>query len=415
VLESATVNGTASGDIVFYLNTGRSIDTNTYTLSGRPNVGSGVQLRISNNVNQTFVCNTGTSVTFAFSQASSGSVAYFIFITSGTTCNNLTFYPQLELGSTATAYEPYTGGAPSPSPDYPQEIRVARGRNLAESYGHYSIQSNGSVESSGLYDTYVARVNAGEPYSFQKENSAYWVIGFFASMPSVGSVTYNAARVVNPASPIVAPIDGYMMMRCDAGATNVQIELGSVATPYVPYGYVGMEAQGKNLLKNTATSKTTNGVTFTVNADGSVLANGTATSDAILAVGVRDFLTLGETYTLSGCPSGGSSSTYAMTIANPSWAYETGNGYTFTAASASVMEIRIIVKSGKTANNLTFYPMLEAGSAATPYQPYYHTTTPIPLPERGWVGSLPDGTADTLTLDGAGKVTWEQRCNEKKL
>ena len=28
----------------------------------------------------------------------------------------------LELGSTAHPYEPYTGGAPSPSPDYPQEI-----------------------------------------------------------------------------------------------------------------------------------------------------------------------------------------------------------------------------------------------------------------------------------------------------
>jgi hypothetical protein len=34
------------------------------------------------------------------------------------------------------------------------------------------------------------------------------------------------------------------------------------------------------------------------------------------------------------------------------------------------------------------------------------STTPIPLPQRGWVGSLPDGTADKLTLDGAGHVEW---------
>jgi hypothetical protein len=34
------------------------------------------------------------------------------------------------------------------------------------------------------------------------------------------------------------------------------------------------------------------------------------------------------------------------------------------------------------------------------------TTTPIPLPSRGWVGSLPDGTHDALAIDGAGKVTW---------
>jgi hypothetical protein len=35
------------------------------------------------------------------------------------------------------------------------------------------------------------------------------------------------------------------------------------------------------------------------------------------------------------------------------------------------------------------------------------STTPIPLPSRGWVGSLPDGTHDALSIDGAGKVTWE--------
>lgn len=42
---------------------------------------------------------------------------------------NLSSYPvvvkaQIEMGDTATAYEPYTGGKPSPSPDYPQEIKV---------------------------------------------------------------------------------------------------------------------------------------------------------------------------------------------------------------------------------------------------------------------------------------------------
>jgi hypothetical protein len=61
---------------------------------------------------------------------------------------------------------------------------------------------------------------------------------------------------------------------------------------------------------------------------------------------------------------------------------------------------------------------LELGSTVHPYVPYGHvgldvtadgttTTTPIPLPSRGWVAGLPDGTADKLTIDGAGKVTWE--------
>lgn len=34
---------------------------------------------------------------------------------------------QLEAGSTATAYEPYVGGQPSPSPDYPQPLVAAEG------------------------------------------------------------------------------------------------------------------------------------------------------------------------------------------------------------------------------------------------------------------------------------------------
>lgn len=44
---------------------------------------------------------------------------------------------QVEIGETATSYEPYTGGIPSPNPDYPQEIKavvnpkvVVRGKNL---------------------------------------------------------------------------------------------------------------------------------------------------------------------------------------------------------------------------------------------------------------------------------------------
>lgn len=36
---------------------------------------------------------------------------------------NKTYYPQIEKGSEFTSYEPYVGGQPSPSPDYPQEIK----------------------------------------------------------------------------------------------------------------------------------------------------------------------------------------------------------------------------------------------------------------------------------------------------
>ena len=38
--------------------------------------------------------------------------------------NDSVTFPMLEIGATATSYEPYTGGQHSPNPDYPQEIKT---------------------------------------------------------------------------------------------------------------------------------------------------------------------------------------------------------------------------------------------------------------------------------------------------
>lgn len=43
------------------------------------------------------------------------------------TAENLTIYPMIERGTIAHDYEPYTGGSPSPSSDYPQEIKCVEG------------------------------------------------------------------------------------------------------------------------------------------------------------------------------------------------------------------------------------------------------------------------------------------------
>lgn len=63
------------------------------------------------------------------------------------------FGGMIEKGSTATAYEPYTGGKPSPSPDFPQDIKVIEnptvkvaGRNLFDDkYPAYIAAYNNGV------------------------------------------------------------------------------------------------------------------------------------------------------------------------------------------------------------------------------------------------------------------------------
>lgn len=53
-----------------------------------------------------------------------GDTVYFRFDINNGTMTAEFYDIQLEYGSSATAYEPYTGGQPSPSPNYPQPIEV---------------------------------------------------------------------------------------------------------------------------------------------------------------------------------------------------------------------------------------------------------------------------------------------------
>lgn len=79
---------------------------------------------------------------------------------------------QIEIGTEATDYEPYTGGQPSPSPDYPQEIVSAgsdgkigievRGKNLVDVYG-YSASGIPSPEAERiLFNTYGTTLSTTE-------------------------------------------------------------------------------------------------------------------------------------------------------------------------------------------------------------------------------------------------------------
>lgn len=125
------------------------------------------------------------------------------------------------------------------------------------------------------------------------------------------------------------------------------------------------------------TTVTRNGITWTVNADGSVTANGTATSDSnfnLKKYGYDDFIKLnvGEACTLSGYPSSGLGKGYIIIqdISYKQDALTEGTATTFTPKYNSYyMQIKIL--SGKTVSNLVIRPMLNKGTTALPYQPYF--------------------------------------------
>ena len=131
----------------------------------------------------------------------------------------------------------------------------------------------------------------------------------------------------------------------------------------------------KNLLKNTDTTKTAKGITFTVNEDGSVTVNGTATASAYFEMDANFVPIQNGKYILSGCPSGGSSTTFYLAL------------YDNTILSTIVKDVglskdveldithtykpTISVLSGTTVENLTFYPMIRSAEITDgTYEPY---------------------------------------------
>ena len=171
---------------------------------------------------------------------------------------------------------------------------------------------------------------------------------------------------------------------------NVMLNEGVTPLPYEPYGYkVPVTVEGKNLLQNTGTSQTVNGVEFTINANGSVTCNEQATSAIYFKINSRFTLPVGE-FVLTGCPTGGGNSSYRMYIQShnlsPQKYYtDTGNGVTIDNTNAdTVYSARISIVSGYSCNNLTFYPMIrKADIEDDTYEPYHAPiTTPIYLPEQ---------------------------------
>lgn len=127
-----------------------------------------------------------------------------------------------------------------------------------------------------------------------------------------------------------------------------------------------------NLLPNDNSTQTINGITFTVNDDDTVIADGTATANLELVM--TSTLKLDDrTYKISGCPSGGSTSTYKIDVQIVGGSFpaqDTGNGATFTASSSNTYKIRIRILEGTTVSNLTFKPMLTVPSYNGDYVPY---------------------------------------------
>lgn len=125
-----TVNGTATATSSINLyRDNLSLRKGNYILNGCPRGGGSSNYRLAMNKgsNTSNFFDTGSGVNVNL-EADITNAAVWIAIYRGVTVNNLVFKPMIRLASiTDDTYEPYTGGQPSPNPDYPQEIKTITG------------------------------------------------------------------------------------------------------------------------------------------------------------------------------------------------------------------------------------------------------------------------------------------------
>ena len=107
---SVTFNGTATDTCYINFPT-MPLTPGTYTLSGGAALPTGCRLvaRNADVVSQLLVETSSTVPSKAFTISAVIKTLVFIAVPSGTSFSNITIYPQLETGSTATAYELYAG------------------------------------------------------------------------------------------------------------------------------------------------------------------------------------------------------------------------------------------------------------------------------------------------------------------
>lgn len=159
----------------------------------------------------------------------------------------------------------------------------------------------------------------------------------------------------------------------------------------------GMTKKCENLIPfpytygGTGYSATINGVTFTVQDDGSVVANGTATANAIFIVANYSIPLAAGTYTISGVPSTGSAMTFMIQGAGRGGVSAANNikfeGDSFTTAEDIEYLLQIVVFNGYTANNLVFKPMLNEGNTAHPHELFFEGLRSAPVSAVESVGA----------------------------
>ena len=401
---SYKLNGTATSNTSFYV-TGLNYEAGTYTLSlnnslaisngsfyVQAETSSGNVIRAFDKINATKTATTTAPIN-----------ALSIVIPNGLTLNNFVFKPQLETGSVATPYEPYTGGEPSPNPDYPSEIENVKGKNLFDvSNSQIGVAWNLSNNTSRAICN--VKVNPNTIYSLSFKNiSGIDGLYFGEKINSTDKTVISGMTQITANRQITTKgTTNYLVIQfnkdnislSDIETIKLQLEKGPVATSYVPYGVIQIVETGKNLFDGElelGTYLTTTGVKY----------NTTDTYRNANYVSINP----NTTYTFS---IDGTSQRYVLYFYDKNKTFlnynsSLSNGTFMTPDKAYYVNFRCFTVDF-TSNYAELKVQLEKGPIATDYEPYTEDVENIDL-KGNELCSLPNGTRDELVAkDGKIKI-----------
>ena len=272
--DTFNLNGTTtvSGWIIPNTNTGITLPAGTYKANAFINSGS---IALNNHGMSIEIRSSSTGLaTLSITQlVSGGNIAQTMTLTESTTIyirayanssgivfNNTKLGIQIESGSTATSWEKYVGGTPSPNPDYPQDIKTITGNNTVTICGKNLFDKNNVNILNAKYGTgnlITADDNERMCYIPCKPNTTYTLyhlsttsmrnsIGTTQIVPAIGVTMEDTVYSSTSPKTITTNANAkYIVWQFyamnDTSHTlqeildSVQIEVGSTATDYEAY------------------------------------------------------------------------------------------------------------------------------------------------------------------------------------
>lgn len=238
-------------------------------------------------------------------------ILYLLLRVYGGKTIDITIQPMLNTGTSPLPWEPYTGGQPSPSPDYPQEI-VSAGMKWSTGAQLYDMDTRLNVDgieykkNGTSYTVNIVKISGnllyGAPFQFSKED-----VDATLSVSQFFDLEHANVRInlLDSESNIVGTLWAYkaekeLSAKCSkirfdwskGGkfiVSDLMLNFGNTALPYEPYtdgvpklygDKVNVEVCGKKWLHITPFStKFQNGVTFEYVKPGGIKVTGTATAN----------------------------------------------------------------------------------------------------------------------------------------